>query len=120
MNHAIVFDSELAGGRSGMDPRLGHLRGKVLDITGNSLENCRVWIRETGRCTYTDGCGNFVLINVPPAVYSLIAESEGYSQSVHTDVPVEPGDNPGHVFFMLPQYSRSKMERICDAFALQN
>jgi hypothetical protein len=79
-----------------------------------------VWIRETGRCAYTDENGNFVLINVPPAVYSLIAESEGHAQSVFTDVPVEAGDNPGHIFVMYPQCARSRVERRRGALAFQN
>jgi Carboxypeptidase regulatory-like domain len=120
MNYTITFDSDLSGGKSGMDPRLGHLRGKVLDMDGIGVPHSRVWIRETGRCAYTDEKGNFVLINVPPAVYSLIAESEGYSQSVFTDLPVEAGDNPGHVFVMYPQYARTRLERRRGALAFQN
>jgi|GEM_PF-2848416 hypothetical protein len=119
MNQAISFDSGMIGG-SKMDPRFGHVRGRVLDITGAGLQNSRVWIRETGRCTYTDASGNFVLINVPPAVYSLVAESEGCSQSVYADVPIEAGDNPGHVFVMIPHYVRSMGERMRSAPAFQN
>ncbi|HMD68439.1 MAG TPA: carboxypeptidase-like regulatory domain-containing protein [Chitinivibrionales bacterium] len=119
MNYAITFNADLSGGTSGMDPKLGHIRGKVLDMDGSGIGHSRVWIRETGRCAYTDGNGNFVLINVPPAVYSLIAESEGYAQSVLTDVPVEAGDNPGYLFVMYPHYARSRVDRRRGALAFQ-
>jgi hypothetical protein len=108
-----------SGGMSGMDPKLGHVRGKVLDMDGAGLRHSRVWIRETGLSTYTDEKGNFVLINVTPSICSLIAESEGYSRSVLTDIPVESGDNPGHIFVMYPQYARSRVDRRRGALAFQ-
>ena len=109
--------SQLAAGL--LNPMLGHVRGKVLDMDGAGLRHSRVWIRETGLCTYTDEMGNFVLINVVPSICSLIAESEGYCRSVLTDVPVESGDNPGHVFVMYPQYARSRVDRRRGALAFQ-
>jgi protocatechuate 3,4-dioxygenase beta subunit len=120
MSYAITFDSDLSGGKTGMDPRLGHIRGKVLDMDGDGIRHSCVWIRETGRCAYTDENGNFVLVNVSPGMYSLIAESEGYSQSVFTDVPVEAGDNPGHIFVMYPQYAHSRVGRRRGALAFQD
>jgi hypothetical protein len=115
------FDSEDAmnEGKSGMDPQLGHVRGKVLDMDGYGIRRGRVWIRETGRSTYTDRDGNFVIINVVPALYTLIAESEGYSQSTLIDVPVESGDNPGRNFVMFPTYTRARSGRPRGAFAFQ-
>jgi hypothetical protein len=102
------FDSEdsMNEGKSGMDPQLGHVRGKVLDMDGNGVRHSRVWIRETGRSIYTDRNGNFVIINVVPALYTLIAESEGFAQSVMPDMPVISGDNPGFLFVMYPNYNR--------------
>jgi hypothetical protein len=102
------FDSEDAmnEGKSGMDPQLGHVRGKVFDIDGCEIRRCKVWIRETGRGTNTDREGNFVIVNIVPALYTLIAESEGFSQSTLIDVPIESGDNPGRNFVMFPNYNR--------------
>jgi hypothetical protein len=101
------FNSEDATGegKSGMDPQLGHVRGRVTDMDGYGIRHSRVWIRETGRGTYTDRDGNFVIINIVPALYTLIAESEGFSQSTLIDVPVESGDNPGRNFVMFPNYN---------------
>lgn len=96
---------------SGMSPALGHIRGRVTDMDGYGLGQSRIWVRETGRCTYTDSKGNFVLINVVPAVYSLVAESEGYSPATMVDVPIEGGDNPGHNFVMFPNYNRMRFGR---------
>ena len=102
---------ETAEKRSGMDPRFGHVRGRVMDMDGNGLGHSRIWVRETGMSTRTDSYGNFVLINVLPAIYSLVAESEGYSPSTMVDVPVESGDNPGHNFVMFPNYYRLRTGR---------
>jgi len=89
---------------SGLNAILGHVRGRVTDMNGFGIKHCRVWIRETGRSTYTDANGSFVLINIVPAIYTFIAECEEYPQSVLTDISIEGGDNPGHLFLM---YSRN-------------
>lgn len=105
-------NSELPGTaekRSVMDPRMGHVRGRVTDMDGYGLEHSRICVRETGQSTYTDAKGNFVLINVLPAVYSLMAESEGYSQSALSHVPIESGDNPDRNFVMFPAYKRRRI-----------
>jgi hypothetical protein len=108
---------EKAGKLSGMDPRLGHIRGRVTDMDGNGLGHSRIWVRETGRSTRTDSRGNFVLINVVPAIYSLVAESEGYTQSTIIDVPIESGDNAGNNFVMFRNYNRMRMGRRRGALA---
>ena len=108
---------ETAEKRSGMDPRLGHIRGRVMDMDGYGLGHSRIWVRETGRSTRTDSQGNFILINVIPAIYSLVAESEGYSPSTMVDVPIESGDNPGHNFVMFPNYNRMRIGRRRGAIA---
>jgi hypothetical protein len=102
---------------SGMNPVLGHIRGRVTDIDGYGISHGRIWIRETGRCTYTDSRGNYVLINVPPAICTLIAESEGYSQSTLVDIHVESGDNPGNNFIMFTKCNRLRPGRRRGALA---
>jgi hypothetical protein len=96
---------ETAEKSSVMGPRMGHVRGRVRDIDGYGLGHSRIWVRETGQNTLSDAKGNFVLINMLPGVYSLIAESEGYCRSTLIDVTVESGDNPGHNFVMFPAYN---------------
>jgi|GEM_PF-1893972 hypothetical protein len=109
-----AINSELqktAEKRSVMDPRLGHVRGRVTDMDGHGLGHSRIWVRETGQNTLSDAQGSFVLINVLPAVYSLIAESEGYSQATLIDVPVFNGNNPGCNFILFPTYNRRRIVR---------
>jgi Carboxypeptidase regulatory-like domain len=117
MNFVNADAQETVVRLSGMDARLGHVRGRVTDMDGYGLGHSRIWVRETGRSTYTDSKGNFVLINVLPAIYSLVAESEGYSASTMVDVPVESGDNPGHNFVMFPNYNRMRFGRRRGALA---
>lgn len=117
------FDSKgmVDEGTSGMDPQLGHVRGKVVDLDGYGLGRSMVWIRETGQSTYTDSEGNFTMTNVVPAQYMLIADCEGYSQAMQVDIHVEAGDNPGINFVMLPSYyhcyHRSRIARRRGALA---
>jgi Carboxypeptidase regulatory-like domain len=117
MNFVSSDVRETAEKLSGMSPRLGHVRGKVTDMDGNGLGHSRIWVRETGRSTRTDSHGNFILINVVPAIYSLVAESEGYTQATLIDVPIESGDNPGHNFVMFPCYNRMRTGRRRGALA---
>jgi hypothetical protein len=102
-----------------LDSSLGHVRGRVIDMDGHGIANSRIWIRETGRSTYTDLHGNFILINLVPALYSVIAESEGYTQSLSVDIPVECGDNPGQLFMLYPVYNRVRLGRRKGAMAFQ-
>jgi hypothetical protein len=103
-----------------MDPLAGHIRGQVIDLDGDGVRNTRVSIHELDRFAYTDDKGNFSLINLPPALYTLIAESEGlYSRAIMPDVAVERGDNPGYTIIMCPQYMRMRPGRRRGAFAMQ-
>jgi hypothetical protein len=112
-----VGGEEMVASLSGMNPFLGHVRGRVMDMDGYGLMHSRIWVRETGRCTYTDSDGNYVLINVVPAIYSLVAESEGYSPATLVDVSIENGDNPGYNFVMFPHYHRTRLGRRQGALA---
>lgn len=83
---------------SRLDHTMGHIRGKVIDINGKEIEGSKILIRETGQSVYSDKFGNFVLINVPPALYTVVVEHEDFSLSVTPDLPIFLGDNPGHLF----------------------
>jgi hypothetical protein len=83
-----------------LDHTMGHIRGKITDINGKEIEESKIWIRETGQSTYSDKYGNFVMINIPPALYTVVIEHEGYSLSVSPDLPILLGDNPGHLFVL--------------------
>jgi hypothetical protein len=85
-----------------LDHTMGHLRGKTLDIDDKTIQGCKIWIRETGHSAYSDENGNFILINIFPAIYTLIVEHEGFSPCIAPDVPIGLGDNPGFRFTMIP------------------
>lgn len=84
--------------QSRLDHTMGHIRGKIIDINGKEIEGSKICIRETGQSVYSDAYGNFVLINIPPALYTVVVEHEQYSLSVTPDLPIFIGDNPGHFF----------------------
>jgi|GEM_PF-1201153 hypothetical protein len=83
-----------------LDHTLGHIRGKVVDIDGRPIPECKIWIRETGKSTYSDEHGDFAMINIPPALYTVIVECEDYALCISPDLPVSLGDNPGLRFVM--------------------
>ena len=85
-----------------LDHTMGHIRGKVIDIDGRTVEGAKLWIRETGQNTYSDKNGNFVIINIPPALYTVVVECEGYALSVMPDLPIGIGDNAGFRFVVNP------------------
>jgi len=83
-----------------LDGAMGHIRGKVIDINNNGLFRSKIWIRETGQHTYSDKNGNFILINIPPAIHTIVVEHKGCSLSTYPDLPIKTGDNPDFRFVM--------------------
>jgi hypothetical protein len=83
-----------------LDSAMGHIRGKVVDKNGKQIHGCKIWIRETEQFAYSDMHGNFILINIRPARYTIIAEHMNYSMSISPDLPIAPGDNPGFRFVL--------------------
>jgi len=99
---------------------LGHIRGKIVDIDGHGIDGCKVWIRENGQSAYSDDSGNFAMINIKPTFYTIVVECEGFSPFVITDLPIEPGDNPGHVFTIhtLVPAGKSRRQSMLDKLIL--
>jgi len=97
---------------SRLDHTMGHIRGKITDMNGKEIQGSRVFIRETGHTTYSDKYGNFVLINIPPALYTLAIEHEEFSLSVTLDFPVLLGDNPGHIFVLFSSAVPAKLRTV--------
>ncbi|HAJ78195.1 MAG TPA: hypothetical protein DCO75_00355 [Fibrobacteres bacterium] len=95
-----------------LDHTMGHIRGKIIDINGKTIEGSKILIRETGQSIYSDNQGNFVLINIPPALYTVAIEHEGYALSVMPDLPVLIGDNPGHIFVLCTSNIPEKLNRV--------
>lgn len=63
-------------------PGLANLYGKVTDaVTGNAIAN--VLVNLNGTTIYTDGGGNYALLNVQPGSYSLTFQKEGYQTAVY-------------------------------------
>jgi hypothetical protein len=85
-----------------LNDALGHIRGKVIDRSGRDLSGCTIWLQETGQFSYSDKKGNFVMVNIAPALYTIAIKHKGYFHIVLPDIPVEAGDNPGFRFIMHP------------------
>jgi hypothetical protein len=88
------------GNAQTLNAAMGHIRGKVIDINKNGLFRSKIWIRETGQHTYSDKNGNFILINISPAIHTIVVEHKGCSLSTYPDLPIKAGDNPDFQFIM--------------------
>ncbi len=71
------------------------VEGRVINQAGEPLKNARVRLilpraGSTAAESVSDADGNFVLQNVAPGSYTLVAEHTGYLQS-HPDLTLEPG-----------------------------
>jgi hypothetical protein len=81
---------------------MGHLRGKSVTTAGKPLAGCSVSIQETGDSVQSDDNGDFVMINLKPASYTLLAKRPGYYRCVLHGVRIREGDNPGLRMLMHP------------------
>jgi hypothetical protein len=79
---------------------LGHIRGRVIDMDDVGISGCVIFIQETNQVSATDKNGNFVMINIAPAVYTIAVECKGYFPAIFRKVIILPGDNPGFEFVM--------------------
>ena len=67
----------------------GKLLGRVANIdTGEPIENVTIIIVEKQMGTTTDSKGRFMIINIPPGIYSVRAQMMGYQSVTQTDVKI--------------------------------
>jgi hypothetical protein len=68
------------------------VRGTVSDPSGGAVPGAKVTITEADRNiahpTTTDGAGRYVLIALPPGVYTLAVEALGFEKFVQTNIPL--------------------------------
>jgi outer membrane receptor protein involved in Fe transport len=72
----------------------GQISGTVLDPQNNAVPNAKITIRNTGtgalRETASDGHGAFIVTNLLPAKYSVMAEAQGFAK-LEQQVDLPPG-----------------------------
>ena len=64
----------------------GTIRGKILDIEGNTLPGAQVYITELGVGTMADPDGIYLLLNIQVGEYDVTASMIGYSTQIVTSV----------------------------------
>ncbi|MCB9220047.1 MAG: TonB-dependent receptor [Ignavibacteriales bacterium] len=80
----------------------GKIMGKVTDAqTGEGIPFANIFIEETSLGAASDIDGNFVITNVPPAVYTVTASYIGYQKVTRTNVRVNVGFTTS-IDFLLP------------------
>lgn len=84
----------------------GRITGRVTDPTGAILPNAKVTITntETGvaRVLTTSDAGDFFAPNLPPGVYSVSAEAQGFQKMVRSSVRLEVASAVRLDFAMKP------------------
>tara|TARA_B110000467_G_scaffold84867_1_gene76596 strand:+ start:9630 stop:13328 length:3699 start_codon:yes stop_codon:yes gene_type:complete len=66
----------------------GTVRGKVLDIAGESLPGAQVYITELGVGTMTDFDGNYILLNLEVGTYDVTVSMIGFATQVIEGVDI--------------------------------
>lgn len=80
----------------------GKIMGRVIDqATGEGIPFANVFIEETSLGAASDIDGNYVILNIPPAVYSVTASYIGYQKVTQTEVRVNVGFTTS-IDFRLP------------------
>jgi len=70
----------------------GKITGKVSDAkTGEALIGVNILIEGTGLGASTDANGEYIIVNVPPNNYSLLAKYIGYANTLTKNVQVQSG-----------------------------
>src|SRR5207249_8696794 len=72
---------------------LGKISGFVKDPSGATIANAKVTVRNnTGveRQTTTNESGYYVITNVPPGLYTMVAEATGFSKYETTGNKLDP------------------------------
>src|SRR5438445_13241007 len=72
---------------------LGKISGFIKDPSGATIANAKVTVRNnTGveRQTTTNDSGYYVITNVPPGLYTMIAEAPGFQRYETTNNKLDP------------------------------
>ena len=60
-------------------PAYGKLQSNITDKDNNPIENARVYLTSITTNTQTDGSGNYILENLLPGRYRVVAKADGYN-----------------------------------------
>src|SRR5215510_2084501 len=89
-----LFISFVASGLVLAQSDLGKISGFVKDPSGATVPNAKVTVRSnTGgveRQTTTNESGYYVISNVPPGLYSMTVEAQGFQKLESTNNKLDP------------------------------
>src|ERR1700731_1678477 len=89
----VLFMSLATSGMLFAQSDLGRISGFVKDPSGATIANAKVTVRNnTGveRQTTTNDSGYYVVTNVPPGLYAMIAEAAGFQKYETTNNKLDP------------------------------
>src|SRR5713101_2219279 len=92
----VLFMSLATSGMLFAQSDLGRISGFVKDPSGATIANAKVTVRNnTGveRQTTTNDSGYYVVTNVPPGLYTMVAEVPGFQKYETTNNKLDPSAN---------------------------
>src|SRR6202158_4942728 len=93
MSVLVLFMSLGTSGMLFAQSDLGRISGFIKDPSGATIANAKVTVRNnTGveRQTTTNDSGYYVITNVPPGLYTMIAEAPGFQKYETTNNKLDP------------------------------
>src|SRR5256885_6593606 len=89
----VLFVSLFVAGALLAQSDLGRISGFVKDPSGATIANAKVTVRnQTGleRQATTNDSGHYIITNVPPGFYTLVAEATGFQKYQSTGNKLDP------------------------------
>src|ERR1700694_5145335 len=93
MGIIVLFMSLGASGILFAQSDLGRISGFIKDPSGATIANAKVTVQNKGgreRQTATNDSGYYVITNVPPGLYAMIAEAAGFQKYETTNNKLDP------------------------------
>ena len=92
----IAFIIALSATTAFAQSDLGRISGFIKDPTGATIPNAKVSVQNKSglqRSTTTNESGYYTITNVPPGLYTVIAEATGFQKFQSTDNKLDPASN---------------------------
>src|ERR1700730_6011549 len=93
MSVLVLFMSLGASGILLAQSDLGRISGFIKDPSGATIANAKVTVQNKSgveRQTATNDSGYYILANIPPGLYTMVAEAAGFQRFETTNNKLDP------------------------------
>jgi len=99
MGVVVLFMSLGTSGILFAQSDLGRISGFIKDPSGATIANAKVTVQNKSgveRQTATNDSGYYVITNVPPGLYTMVAQAAGFQKYETTNNKLDPSADFGH------------------------